>query len=402
MADWFALCGLKAFQNQQTTLALRELAANAIEWGHRHDRERRVEVCTWLEADRVGVLVRDSGPGFDRADLPHAARPGDGLTHLDFRAAVQPARGRLRHPHGARLRRLPLLQREGQRGDARQVPAKHSAVGARCRASRDTGGLVPDAVSTDTDPEHSPPDWQLPDGVNRACWDYLHNAALARGYDEALPGSALFRADEAFVVDHCPPGRLVDLGCGTGPAADPAGPARVVGSRRRSLAGDAGGGPRQGARGRRRGVACSGRTSSIWPASPPRRSTTPLACSARSAWSRATPHGGGSSPRPPASLRPGGRFVLHVHNRWFHLWDRAGRRWLLARPVAAAARRPGGGRQRHADAPGRRRADAAPVRPRRGAGAAAARPGSASSRCGRWASTGPRCADSRAGGRMGS
>ncbi len=29
-------------------------------------------------------------------------------------------------------------------------------------------------------------------------------------------------------------------------------------------------------------------------------------------------------------LRPGGVFVLHVHNRWFHLWTRAGRRLLLA------------------------------------------------------------------------
>jgi SAM-dependent methyltransferase len=28
-------------------------------------------------------------------------------------------------------------------------------------------------------------------------------------------------------------------------------------------------------------------------------------------------------------LRPGGRFVLHVHNRWFNAWDRAGRAWLL-------------------------------------------------------------------------
>ena len=27
-------------------------------------------------------------------------------------------------------------------------------------------------------------------------------------------------------------------------------------------------------------------------------------------------------------IRPGGRFVLHVHNRWFHLWDAPGRRWL--------------------------------------------------------------------------
>ena len=28
-------------------------------------------------------------------------------------------------------------------------------------------------------------------------------------------------------------------------------------------------------------------------------------------------------------LRPGGRFILHVHNRWFNAWDRSGRAWLL-------------------------------------------------------------------------
>jgi SAM-dependent methyltransferase len=28
-------------------------------------------------------------------------------------------------------------------------------------------------------------------------------------------------------------------------------------------------------------------------------------------------------------LKPGGRFLLHVHNLWFHLGTRLGRRWLL-------------------------------------------------------------------------
>src|SRR2546430_13177372 len=27
-------------------------------------------------------------------------------------------------------------------------------------------------------------------------------------------------------------------------------------------------------------------------------------------------------------LRPGGKFILHVHNRWFNVWDAAGRSWL--------------------------------------------------------------------------
>jgi SAM-dependent methyltransferase len=29
------------------------------------------------------------------------------------------------------------------------------------------------------------------------------------------------------------------------------------------------------------------------------------------------------------TLKPGGRFVLHVHNRWFNFWDITGRRWLV-------------------------------------------------------------------------
>jgi hypothetical protein len=35
-------------------------------------------------------------------------------------------------------------------------------------------------------------------------------------------------------------------------------------------------------------------------------------------------------------LRPGGRFILHVHNRWFNCWDVQGRTWLLKNTVAAA------------------------------------------------------------------
>lgn len=62
-----------------------------------------------------------------------------------------------------------------------------------------------------------PPDWRLPPGVSRGLWDYLHDPAIARSYDERLADTPLVRFDQQFVLDHCPtPGRIIDLGSGTG------------------------------------------------------------------------------------------------------------------------------------------------------------------------------------------
>lgn len=61
------------------------------------------------------------------------------------------------------------------------------------------------------------PDWQLPAGVDRGLWDYLHAADMVAGYDEQMRASPLAGADVAFCERAFPtPGRLVDLGCGTG------------------------------------------------------------------------------------------------------------------------------------------------------------------------------------------
>jgi anti-sigma regulatory factor (Ser/Thr protein kinase) len=89
LAPWLDACGLNAYSVQQMTLAVREVVANAIEWGHCYERERVVSVHARLDADKVSVLVRDSGPGFDRCNLPHAARPGDPLSHLPVRAELR-------------------------------------------------------------------------------------------------------------------------------------------------------------------------------------------------------------------------------------------------------------------------------------------------------------------------
>ena len=61
------------------------------------------------------------------------------------------------------------------------------------------------------------PDWQLPPGVDRGLWDYLHASDMVSGYDEQMAASPLALADVAFCEKWFPtPGKLLDLGCGTG------------------------------------------------------------------------------------------------------------------------------------------------------------------------------------------
>ncbi|HET6573104.1 MAG TPA: class I SAM-dependent methyltransferase [Fimbriiglobus sp.] len=61
------------------------------------------------------------------------------------------------------------------------------------------------------------PDWQLPPGVDRGLWDYLHSSEMVHGYDDQMTASPLARADVAFCERNFErPGHLIDLGCGTG------------------------------------------------------------------------------------------------------------------------------------------------------------------------------------------
>lgn len=168
------------------------------------------------------------------------------------------------------------------------------------------------------------PDWQLPPGVDRGLWDYLHSDDMVTGYDAQVSASPLAAADVRFCEDTFPtPGRLLDVGCGTG---------------------------RLCVHFARKGYECVGVD----------LSEAMLARARENAAQSPPPVGGGLSPPqfflsnitnlselPDHSfdyaaclfstlgmvrgadhrtaavrsvarvLRPGGRFVLHVHNRWF-------------------------------------------------------------------------------------
>jgi DNA-binding response OmpR family regulator len=85
LASLFLHSGLSEKQVRQLTMAVREMGANAIEWGHRRNRELVLGVKYRIEPDKVVIVIRDSGPGFDPGEVPHAAGPDDPTRHMELR-----------------------------------------------------------------------------------------------------------------------------------------------------------------------------------------------------------------------------------------------------------------------------------------------------------------------------
>jgi SAM-dependent methyltransferase len=189
----------------------------------------------------------------------------------------------------------------------------------------------------------APPDWQLPAGVDRGLWDYVHDAGLAQGYDVHLAGSPLFHIDLAFAEKYFDrPGELIDLGCGTGRLLLP------FAQRGFWVLGVDLSEPMLGVaecKAREQQVAIHRLKANLVELDTIRDQSFDYAACLFSTLGMIA--GADARRRVVAHvhrlLRPGGRLVIHVHNKWFNFWDKCGRRWLLLDLARRLAFRPNAG-----------------------------------------------------------
>ncbi len=185
----------------------------------------------------------------------------------------------------------------------------------------------------------SKPKWRLPPGVTRGLWDYAQSARIANDYDTYFSENTLFEFDEALLRRHFrEPGVLFDLGCGTGRLLIPFarlgfhGVAVDLSSRMLEVVGE---------KARRENLAIDRMAVNFAEMDAVRDGVADYCICMFSTLGMIQ----GRQNRLSALrhirriLKPGGLFALHVHNRWYNLFDPQGRRWVVRNLLAARFRR---------------------------------------------------------------
>jgi SAM-dependent methyltransferase len=182
-----------------------------------------------------------------------------------------------------------------------------------------------------------PPAWRLPEGVNASLWEYMQSPRLADEEAEFFREHPLFVADaRALDARFTVPGRLVDLGCGTGRSAlrfaRQGFPVVAVELSQPMLSHLAGRAREEGVSGRLLGVRANlCRLDAI----PDRSFTYALSMFSTLGMIRGAPARRKALSEAFRILEPGGRLALHAHNLFLNLRDPQGRVWLLQQAFKA-------------------------------------------------------------------
>ncbi len=177
------------------------------------------------------------------------------------------------------------------------------------------------------------PPWQLPKGVSHGLWDYTQSEFIAEDYDEYFSYTSLFELDQGIVLDTLErvgqKGDLVaDLGCGTGRALEP-----VVQSGYRGLAIDLSWPMlrvvQQKSNEHNLDIQCL-RANLVELAIMADNSVDHCIC-LFSTLGMISGAGNRQTCMEHISriLKPDGRFILHIHNYWYNLYDPGGPKWLI-------------------------------------------------------------------------
>ncbi len=174
------------------------------------------------------------------------------------------------------------------------------------------------------------PEWLLPAGVTRGLWDYVQAEHIAWDYDEYHAFNSLFDFDQSVLAEHFqPPGLVVDLGCGSGRALVP-----LVRSGLTGLAVDLSAEMLAvvGEKAETEGLPIHRVQANLAELDGIRDHVAEYAMCMYSTLGMIR----GRENRQRALghvrriLKPGGLFVLHVHNVWRNLHDSLGRRWMAS------------------------------------------------------------------------
>ena len=179
------------------------------------------------------------------------------------------------------------------------------------------------------------PSWKIPPGVARGTWDYVQSERIAADYDSFLAGHPLLELDLKFVEDHLPrPAeeqgsdrlRIADFGCGTGRVSrhfSPLGHSLVNVDLSESMLAEL----------QKKTEHPDQNTlvhQNLAELDIPEDSIDLGVCLFSSyGMIRGKQHRLNFLRATKTALRPGGRLILHAHNRYQRLWDPKGPIWLL-------------------------------------------------------------------------